>query len=167
MNKDYLKNMEAAWQGTTSKESTGFTEVPEGDYQCKVESAQIRDSRKGQPVLHWGLRILSGEYAQRMVFKPQRLIPESLPYLKADLELLGICPEKISDLEARLPFALDAVIDIRIKNTTLKDGGTFQNVYFNRLVRPGQRAAQITTQAAAPEGFTMITEDDLPWETEE
>ena len=66
MNKDYLKNMEAAWQGTTAKESTGFTEVPEGDYQCKVESAQIKDGKQGQPILHWGLRILSGEYAKRM-----------------------------------------------------------------------------------------------------
>ena len=160
MNKDYLKNMEAAWQGTTAKESTGFTEVPEGDYQCKVESAQIKDGKQGQPILHWGLRILSGEYAKRMVFKPQRLIPEALPYLKADLELLGICPEKISDLEARLPFALDAVVDIRIKNTTLRDGTPFQNVYFNRLVRAGQR----TAQAAADEGFTVVTDDDLPWE---
>lgn len=162
MTKDYLKNMEAAWQGTTAKENTGYTEVPEGDYQCKVESAQIKDGKQGQPILHWGLRILSGEYAKRMVFKPQRLIPDALPYLKADLELLGICPEMISDLEARLPFALDAVIDIRIKNSTLKDGSTFQNVYFNRLVRPGQRAAQ-----TSPDGFTMVTEDVLPWENEE
>ena len=166
MNKDYLKNMEAAWQGTTAKESTGFTEVPEGDYQCKVESAQIKDGKQGQPILHWGLRILSGEYAKRMVFKPQRLIPEALPYLKADLELLGICPEKISDLEARLPFALDAVVDIRIKNTTLRDGSPFQNVYFNRLVRPGRQTAQATV-GAENEGFTMITDDDLPWETDE
>lgn len=167
MNKDYLQNMEDAWQGTTAKESPAFADVPEGDYQCKVETAQIKDGKQGQPILHWGLRIVSGEYAKRMVFKPQRLIPESLPYLKADLELLGICPEKISDLEARLPFALDAVVDIRIKYSTLKDGSTFQNVYFNRLVRPGQQTAQVTAQAAAPDGFTKITEDDLPWETDE
>lgn len=163
MTNDYLKNMEEAWQGTTAKESAAFTEVPDGDYQCKVETAQIKDGKQGLPILHWGLRILSGEHAKRMVFKPQRLIPESLPYLKADLELLGICPEKISDLEARLPFALDAVVDIRIKNTTRKDGSLFQNVYFNRLVRAGQRAAQ----TAVPEGFTMIPEDVLPWESDE
>ena len=163
MTNDYLKNMEEAWQGTTAKESTAFTEVPDGDYQCKVETAQIKDGKQGLPILHWGLRILSGEYAKRMVFKPQCLIPEALPYLKADLELLGICPEKISDLEARLPFALDAVVDIRIKNTTRKDGSLFQNVYFNRLVRAGQRTAQTTV----PEGFTMIPEDDLPWESDE
>lgn len=163
MTNDYLKNMEEAWQGTTAKESAAFTEVPDGDYQCKVETAQIKDGKQGLPILHWGLRILSGEYAKRMVFKPQRLIPEALPYLKADLELLGICPEKISDLEARLPFALDAVVDIRIKNTTRKDGSLFQNVYFNRLVRAGQR----TAQTAVSEGFTMIPEDDLPWESDE
>ena len=161
MNKDYLKNMEETWQGTTAKESGGFTEVPEGDYQCKMESAQIKEGKQGQPILHWGLRILSGEYAKRMVFKPQRLIPEALPYLKADLELLGICPEKISDLEAKLPFALDAVVDIRVRNSTLKDGSHFQNVYFNRLVRAGQR----TAQAAVPDGYTVITDNDLPWET--
>ena len=161
MNQDYLKNMEAAWQGTEAKENNSFTEVPEEDYQCKVETAQIKEGKQGQPVLHWGLRIISGAYAKRMVFKPQRLIPESLPYLKADLELLGICPEKISDLEARLPFALDAVVDIRIKNSTLKDGSAFQNVYFNRLVRAGSH----TAQAAAAEGFTVVTDDVLPWET--
>ncbi len=113
------------------------------------------------PLLHWGLRIVSGEYAKRMVFKPQRLVPESLPYLKADLELLGICPEKISDLEGQLAFALDAVVDIRIKNSTLKDGSPVQNVYFNRLVRAGQRTAQTTV----PEGYTVVTDTDLPWET--
>lgn len=156
---DFLKEMDAAWQGTTAKENT-YADLPEGEYQCKVESAQIKESRQGQPMLHWGLRIVSGEYARRMVFKPQRLAPESLTYLKADLELLGICPEKISDLESQLPFALDAVVDIRIKNSTLKDGSPIQNVYFNRLVRKGQR----TAQTAVPEGFTMVTDDDLPWE---
>ena len=162
MNADYLKNMDEAWQGTTAKENS-YADLPEGDYQCKVETAQIKDGKQGQPFLHWGLRIISGEFAKRMVFKPQRLAPESLPYLKADLELLGICPEKLSDLESQLPFALDAVIDIRIKNSFLNNGTTVQNVYFNRLVRPGQR----TAQTAAPDGFAMVTNDDLPWEAKE
>ena len=162
MNMDFLKGIDAEWQGIAAKDSNSFSEVPEGDYQCKVESAQIKEGKQGQPMLYWGLRIVSGEYARRMVYKPQRFASESLPFLKADLELLGICPEKISDLEARLPFALDAVVDIRIKNSTRKDGSAFQNVYFNRLVRPGQR----TAQAAVPEGFTMVTEDTLPWEEE-
>lgn len=163
MNTDFLKDIDEAWQGIQAKDSNSYSEVPEGDYQCKVESAQIKEGKQGQPVLHWGLRIISGQYAKRMVFKPQRFVPESLPFLKADLELLGICPEKISDLETVLPFALDAVVDIRIKNTTRKDGSPFQSVYFNRLVKPGQR----TAQAAVPEGFTMIAEDTLPWEEEE
>ena len=161
MNKDFLKDMDAAWQGTEAKENNGYSELPEGEYQCKVESAQIKENRQGQPMLHWGLRIISGQYAKRMVFKPQRFAPESLPYLKADLELLRICPERISDLEAQLPYALDAVVDIRIKNSTLKDGSPIQNVYFNRLVREGRR----TAQAAVPDGFTVVTGDDLPWET--
>ena len=160
MNMDFLKEMDAAWQGTAAKETT-YAELPEGDYQCKIETAQIKENKQGMPMLHWGLRIVSGEYAKRMVFKPQRLAPESLPYLKADLELLGICPEKISDLEGQLPYALDAVVDIRIKNSTLKDGSPIQNVYFNRLVRAGQR----TAQTAVPEGFTLVTDDDLPWDT--
>ena len=159
MNMDFLKQMDEAWQGTTAKENT-YAELPEGEYQCKVESAQIRESKQGMPMLNWGLRIVSGEYAKRMVFKPQRLAPESLPYLKADLELLGICPEKLSDLENQLAFALDAVVDIRIKNSTLKDGSPIQNVYFNRLVRAGQR----TAQATVPEGYTVVTDEDLPWD---
>lgn len=156
MSMDYLKGMDEAWQGTTANANS---ELPEGDYQCKVESAQIKESRQGMPLLHWGLRIISGAYNRRMVFKVQRLAPESLPYLKADLELLGICPEKISDLESQLPFALDAVVDIRIKNGTLKNGSQFQNVYFNRLVRKGQRTAQVS------DGFIMAQDEELPWET--
>ena len=160
MNMNFLKEMDAAWQGTTAKDNNSYSELPEGDYQCKVESAQIKENKQGMPMLHWGLRIVSGEYAKRMVFKPQRLAPESLPYLKADLELLGICPEKISDLEARLPFALDAVVDVRIKNGKTKEGNSIQNVYFNRLVRAGQR----TAQTAVPDGYTVVSNDDLPWE---
>ncbi len=160
MNLDFLKEMDAAWQGTTAK-GTNYAELPEGDYQCKVETAQIKESKQGMPMLHWGLRIVSGGYAKRMVFKTQRLAPESLPYLKADLELLGICPDKLSDLEGQLAFALDAVVDIRIKNSTLKDGSPIQNVYFNKLVRMGQRTAQTTV----PDGYTVVTDEDLPWET--
>ena len=162
MNMDFLKDMDAAWQGTTAKDTNSYSELPEGEYQCKVESAQIKEGRQGMPMLHWGLRIISGEYARRMVFKPQRLAPDSLPYLKADLELLGICPERISDLEAQLPFALEAVVDIRVKNGKSKEGNNFQNVYFNKLVRPGQR----TAQTAVPDGYTVVTDNDLPWENQ-
>ena len=35
------------------------------------------------------------------------------------------------ELGLALPYALDAVVDIRIKNSTLKDGSPIQNVYFN------------------------------------
>ena len=161
MNNNFLKDMDAAWKSAAAKENTEPSELPEGDYQCKVESAQIKENRNGQPVLRWGLRIISGQHAKRMVFKLQRLAPESLPYLKADLELLRICPELISDLETKLPYALDAVIDVRIKNGTMKDGRAVQNVYFNRLVREGQH----TAQTVMPDGFTAITDDDLPWET--
>ena len=167
MNTDFLKQLDSEWQGITPKEN-GFSELPEGDYQCKVESAQIKESRQGLPMLNWGLRVISGQYARRMVYKPQRLVSESLPYLKADLELLRISPEKISDLETVLPFALDAVVDIRIKNSTLKDGSPVQNVFFNKLVREGQRTAQAAAAPAADQGgFTVVQGDDLPWETDE
>ena len=156
MNTDYLKTMDKAWHGTAAKENK-YSDLPEGIYQCKIETAQIKESRQGNPILQWGLRIVSSEYANRMAFKTQALTPESLPYLKSDLDLLGICPENLSDLEKQLPFALDAVIDIRIKNKVLKDGTSVQNVYFNRLVKAGRRTVQT-------DGFTVVSNDDLPWE---
>lgn len=134
-------------------------ELPEGNYQCKVVSAQIKENAQGIHVLHWGLCVVSGKYANRMVTKVQRLEDRTMPYVHADLELLGICPEHLNDIEDQLPFALDAVIDISIKNSVTKEGNAVQYVCFNRLVKRGQR----TAQADALDGYTVITGNNSPW----
>ena len=158
MANDYLSSLQGAWQNATAPERA---ELPDGDYQVRLESAQIKSGRvTGDPFLAYELRILSGRYANHTMVKMQRLVPESLPYLKADLELLQICPDDISKLEEVLPFALDAILEVRQKTGAKRDGSPAKNIYFNKLVRQGRTASQ----TSIPDGFTQVDDSDLPWE---
>ena len=77
-----------------------------------------------------------------MIFKVQRLVGDSLPYLKAGLELLQIRLDDLGALEGMLARSLDAILDVKVKTSTGKDGTAYKQVLFNRLVREGSKEAQ-------------------------
>lgn len=94
-----FSNLQNAWQSANAPERR---ELPDGDYQVRLEKAQIKESRSGEPYLAYELRIISGQYANQILFKNQRLAQEGLPYLKADLELLQICPNNIGQFRRKV-----------------------------------------------------------------
>lgn len=150
-----LKKLDNVWQATAAG-GTAMDRLPEGDYQVRIETARIAESSNGTPLMNWGLRVISGQYANRMIFKSQRIVEEGLPYLKADLELLHVCPQMISELEGVLQYTLDAILDVRLKNVEKKDGSLAQNVYFNRMIRPGGLRESNNAAAKADANY--------PWE---
>lgn len=105
-------------------------EVPDGKYQARIDSVRLDSSQKGDPMIKWGLRILSGAQAGRYIFKNSVITQSSLPYVKGDLKTLGMELAKFSGLAERLEELLDVTLEV-----TKRTRGDYTNVYFNRRIR--------------------------------
>ncbi|MFN9985821.1 MAG: DUF669 domain-containing protein [Pirellula sp.] len=113
-----------------SVEVASQEEVPDGKYQARIDSVRLDSSQKGDPMIKWGLRILSGAQAGRYIFKNSVITQSSLPYVKGDLKTLGMELAKFSGLAERLEELLDVTLEV-----TKRTRGDYTNVYFNRRIR--------------------------------
>jgi hypothetical protein len=104
-------------------------EVPDGKYQVRVNTVKLAQSQKGDPMLKWDLVVISGQHADRHIFKNSVITPASLPFVKGDLQTLGLTLAKFSDLPNHLELLLDLNIEV-----TKRTKGDFTNVYFNKLL---------------------------------
>ncbi len=114
-------------------EDRGFSEVPDGKYQCRVESALLDRTRmSGDPILKWQLEILNGEFSGRYLFRNNLFgSPDNLRFLKADLSRCGLVLGKLSELPDRLGQLLDVEIEVQ-KKTTTKGDKEYSNVYIQK-----------------------------------
>ena len=55
--------------------SNEYTEVPDGVYRCKLESMELGESKKKQPMLKVMFRILAGDHKKQCLFLNQVLTP--------------------------------------------------------------------------------------------
>ncbi len=125
-----LSDLESSYDSAEAPESN-FTEVPNGRYQAKVEKAYLGLSQSGKRMLKWQFRIISGQYANRMLFKNNMLeTPENMGYLKADLERCGVTLGSIKELPARLGDLLDVCVEVNVK----KVGENPANVYIDKQI---------------------------------
>jgi hypothetical protein len=113
-----------------SVEVASQEEVPDGKYQVRIDSVRLESSQKGDPMIKWGLRIISGTQAGRYIFKNSVITQSSLPYVKGDLKTLGMELAKFSGLAERLEELLDVTLEV-----TKRTRGDYTNVYFNRRIR--------------------------------
>jgi len=114
-------------------EAPEFDEVPDGKYQVRVHTVKLARSQKNDPMIKWDTVIISGQHTGRHIFKNSVITQSSLPFVKADLETLGLKLEKFSEL----PNHLDALLDLTI-DVTKRTKGDYANVYFNKLLNiPG------------------------------
>jgi len=110
-------------------EAPEFDEVPDGKYQVRVHTVKLARSQKNDPMIKWDTVIISGQHAGRHIFKNSVITQSSLPFVKADLQTLGLKLEKFSEL----PNHLDALLDLTI-DVTKRTKGEYANVYFNKLL---------------------------------
>ncbi|MBI1375183.1 MAG: DUF669 domain-containing protein [Phycisphaera sp.] len=110
-------------------EAPEFDEVPDGKYQVRVHTVKFARSQKNDPMIKWDTVIISGQHAGRHIFKNSVITQSSLPFVKADLQTLGLKLEKFSEL----PNHLDALLDLTI-GVTKRTKGEYANVYFNKLL---------------------------------
>jgi hypothetical protein len=111
-------------------EAPEFDEVPDGKYQVRVHTVKLARSQKNDPMIKWGLIVISGGsggHAGRHVFKNAVITHKSLPFVKGDLHTLGVQLPRFSELPNHLEALLDQTLEI-----TKRTRGEYTNVYFNR-----------------------------------
>lgn len=108
-------------------EAPSYEEVPDGKYQVRVHRVELAKSQAGDPMLKWDLVVISGGHAGRHVFKNSVITHKSLPFVKGDLQTLGVVLPRFSELPNHLDALLDQTLEI-----TKRTRGEYSNVYFNR-----------------------------------
>lgn len=113
-----------------SIDAPSYDEVPDGKYQARIESVRLESSQKGDPMIKWDLVVISGAQADRHIFKNSVITAAALPFVKGDLQTLGLSLTKFSELSSRLEELLDVTLEI-----TKRTKGEYSNVYFNRRIQ--------------------------------
>ncbi len=121
-----LRSLDDAY---ASAEPATYADVPDGTYTVRVEHVTLGCSQKGTQMLTYDLVVLAGRHAKRHMFKHAVITQESLPYVKRDLQMMGLDLPRISDL----PDYLSDMEGLMLQVTKRTKGG-FENVYFTKLV---------------------------------
>jgi hypothetical protein len=141
---DYA-GLEEPYNNATAQTKGDYEDVPDGNYQVKVESVKMKETKESRlPMLTWEFKIIAGEHAKRKIFKNDVLDPDSkwinekMTYLKTDLSTCGVTLDSIKDIESVLDKLLDVNLEI-----TVKSKGEYQNVYINRKLESSVNADDI------------------------
>jgi len=110
-------------------EAPSYADLPDGKYQVRVESVRVAQSQNGDPMLKWDFLVLSGEFAGRHLFKNAVITHKSLPFVKGDLQTLGVRLARFSDLPNHLGALLDKTLEV-----TQRTKGEYTNLYINRCI---------------------------------
>jgi len=127
-----LANLNEVW-GDIPEAS--FEDVPDGKQQIQIKAATLNvaksESKRFQ--CSWTLKVVSGEYANRNVFKHDGLdTEESIGYFKSGLARLGVeYPDDANDLPEVLEELLDTFASVTLRT---KAGREIQNIFFDRAL---------------------------------
>lgn len=131
-------------------------EVPDGFYDARVEDATLgRTQNTGNPMLVWRLRILGPSAQGRCVTKMRVITQKTLPFLKEDLERLGLHLTRLSELHAHLHEMIDREVRISKKTNPARQ---WADISFTRE-RKGPASEPADSEAAWDAGI----DDDAPF----
>ena len=51
-----------------AKENGGYEKIPDGEYRCKVEKMELRESKNGAPMCSIMFRIVAGDHRKQCIF---------------------------------------------------------------------------------------------------
>jgi hypothetical protein len=119
-----LAGLDAEFEKT---EAADTDELPDGKYQVRIHGVRLDKTMNGAPMIKYDLLVISGTHEGRHLFKNSVISPSSLPFFKADLKILGVQLQKLSDLPDHLIHMLDITLE-----ATKKTKGEYANVYFNK-----------------------------------
>jgi hypothetical protein len=136
-----LSRFDSAWQTEKVEEPASIEPIPDGAYEVEVEDVQLTEAASsGNPMLKWRLRIHSGGFENRLLWKNRAITGGSLKWVKQDLETCGLQLAELSALPAHLGDLVHQRLEV-VKRTR----GEFYDIYFQRRL---------------PE---RVSDDDLPF----
>lgn len=132
------------------EEKKEFDPVPDAKYQVNVEKVELtRAKTTGNPMLKWTLKVISGRYAGRLLWRNNVMASrENIKWLKGDLHTCGLNLDKLSDLQPNLEKLLDVKLEI-----TKRTKGDNENIYFNKRI----------VVADEPDQHHSAGSDDIPF----
>jgi hypothetical protein len=104
-----------------------FGEVPDGRYRVVISDLELGLASTGNPVLKYGLRVATGEFRGRMIWKRRAITSNTIRYTKSELLTCGLRLERFSHLSRRLGELQG--IGLEVSKVTK---GEKSDVFFNR-----------------------------------
>lgn len=127
-----LDDFEDMWASVEEPEKKDFEPLPQGTYHVEIEEAVIDVSRDPASV-KWQYKVTDGDYLNRKLWKRNYMTPKALPFLKQDLNALGVKVEKASHLPEALEQLLGKSVEVAVSHRTY-NGKTYEDVYVNKLI---------------------------------
>jgi hypothetical protein len=126
------------------EKAKNFDPLPDGKYTVEVVGAEMTESKAGQPMLHWSLKVIAGPYADRMMWRNSMLASEAnRKWTKGDLLKCEMSLAKWSDLPTRASELVGLVLAV-----TQKTANNYANCYIDRLLTQAEVDAMPTSEAA-------------------
>jgi len=165
--KDIAKALAALNDIWGDTDPVSFEDVPDGKYQILLKDIGINESKSsGRLQVSWQLKIVSGSFANRMMFKHDGIdTAESLGYFKGGLARLGVeCPDDMSDL----PDVLDELKGTYASVTSrTKKGSDMANVFFDKALDSDDIDEDISEDPGDPDADAMEETEEVIWEVGE
>ncbi|WP_321476630.1 DUF669 domain-containing protein [uncultured Paludibaculum sp.] len=131
-------------------------EVPDGFYQTRVEDVTLsRTHNTGNPMLVWRLRILGPTSQGRSITKIRVITQKTLPYVKQDLQRLGLELSRLSEVQSRMNEMIDREVSVYKKTDTDRN---WVDVSFVR-----KRKDPASEPAESETAWESGIDDDLPF----
>lgn len=121
-----LARYDNAWRVEADAEPAN-SPIPDGKYTTIVENVDLTESSNGNPMLKWTLRITSGEFEGRALWKNAAITGSSLKFVKRELATCGLELDAVSKLPEKLGDLLEVNLEV-----FKRARGEFYDVYFNR-----------------------------------
>ncbi len=106
-----------------------FREVPDGRYCALITDLELGLASTGNPVLKYGLRVATGEFKGRMIWKRRVITVNTIRFTKRELLTCGLLLDRFSHLGRRLGELQG--VGLEVSKVTKGDKS---DVYFNRRV---------------------------------
>ncbi|WP_282804256.1 DUF669 domain-containing protein [Clostridium tetani] len=131
------KNIDVEGLKADAKEAANnnsdFKEVPHGEYEVEVNKLELRESKKGDPMLSIWFKILNGEYKGSLIFYNQVLSSgfglhkanEMLRSLDSGIEVEFESFSKYNDMLMDIAEAIDGKLEYALSYTANKKNNNF------------------------------------------
>jgi len=144
--------------------------MPDGTYQCVVDAVKLVRFKEWI-IFKWDLKVISGPFEGRMVWKSSFIQQGRLGFLKGELETCGIIIDKISELaqERILSKFLDIKLEIKQKTSekTNDAGKHYVNIYIQKRLEINENSKDDFTSESNKESSPLFDisreSDDIPF----